>query len=173
MKNNLIHFIITGGTIDSSWDSKQDSMVLNEKSDVPIYFEKFNILDEVLFTQICLKDSRELIGQDLENILKNIEGSKATKIIITHGSFTASDTCKYLKKNLKRKDQTIILTSGTVPLTGFGMSDSPFNLGYAIAKVQDLPPGIYISIKGKVFSIEEFDKFAAGGKLYEIYGAKK
>ena len=171
MRNNLIHFIITGGTLDYSWDNQQDIMVMNEDSSVPVYFQKFNILDEAIFTQVCLKDSRELTAKDLEHVLEAIEKSEASKIIITHGAWTAAETVAYLKKKLKRKDQTIVVTSGSVPLIGLSMSDAPFNLGFALAKVQDLPPDIYIAIKGKAFTMAEFDTFTREGKLYELYGS--
>lgn len=169
MKNNLIHFIMTGGTIDSSWDNKQDSIVVNEKSNIPVYFQKFNILDEVKFTQVCMKDSRALTPDDLTNILKTVEESETTKIIITHGRFTSLDTARFLKKNLKRQDQTIMLISGSTPIKGFEMSDSPFNLGFAVAKVQDLPPDVYICINGKAFPSKEVDKSIQEGQFHHIF----
>lgn len=158
MKNNLIHFIMTGGTIDSSWDRNQDSIVINEQSNIPAYFQKFAIFDQTKFTQVCMKDSRALTPDDLQNLLKVVEESQASKIIITHGRFTVSNTARFVEKNLKRKDQTIILTGGTAPLNDFGMTDSSFNLGFAVAKVQNFKAGIYIGIKGKALSVEEFDK---------------
>ena len=36
MKNDLIHIIITGGTLDYHWDNQQDIMVINNESDVPV-----------------------------------------------------------------------------------------------------------------------------------------
>lgn len=164
MKKQLIHFIMTGGTIDSSWDTRQDSIVLNEKSDVPKFFRKFAVVDDLQFTHICMKDSRELTEEDLQSILQTVEKSESTKIIITHGRFTVIDTARFLKKKLKRHDQTIILTGGTTPLRGFEMSDSPFNLGFAIAKVQDHERGVFINIDGRLFTINEFDKYIRDGK---------
>jgi|SRR3989344_4217273 len=170
MKNDLIHIIITGGTLDYHWDNQQDIMVMNNESDVPVYLAKFGILDKLEFTQICMKDSRQLTVDDRGKILAVVEKSEASKVIITHGNWLASETVRFLKKKLKRKDQTIVITGGSVPLIGLSMSDGPFNLGYALAKVQDLSPNIYISIKGKAFTLPEFDKFAKAGKLYELYG---
>lgn len=145
-------------------------MVMNEKSDVPLYFQKFNILDEIKFTEVGLKDSRQLTDEDREKIRHIIERSKSQKILITHGAWTAADTARYLKKRLNRRDQTIVITSASVPLLGMSMSDAPFNLGFALAKVQDLAADIYIVIKGKSFTISEFDKFVEAGKLYQLYG---
>ncbi len=169
----MIHIIITGGTLDYHWDNQQDIMVMNDESDVPVYFQKFNAMDKLRFTQICMKDSRQLTTDDREKMLAAIESSEADKIIITHGNWLASETVRFLKKKLKRKDQTIVITGGSVPLIGLGMSDGPFNLGFALAKVQDLSADIYITIKGKAFTLREFDEFAKAGKLYELYGNEK
>ena len=83
------------------------------------------------------------------------------------------DTARYLKANSKRKDQTIILTGSLIPISGFSPSDGPFNLGYAIAKLQDLTAGIYICMNGKVFSSEEVFKVIKEGRFSSIFGERK
>src|SRR5581483_8037731 len=135
MTKNLIHFIITGGTIDSSWNGTLDTISVSETSNIPAYFEKYKLLDETVFTQVCMKDSRALTDNDRKRLVDAIEESKATKIIITHGTFTMPDTARFIKKELKRNDQTIILTGSTTPIKSFEMSDAGLNLGYAIAKI--------------------------------------
>lgn len=77
-----------------------------------------------------MKDSRQLGENDRKEILKAIEESPSNKIIITHGTYTMPDTARYLKANLKRNDQTIILTGSMIPIKGFSPSDGTFNLGY-------------------------------------------
>lgn len=94
------------------------------------------------------------------------------KIIITHGTYTMPDTARYLKANLKRDDQTIVFTGSMIPLTGFSPSDAPFNLGYSIAKIQDLPAGIYVCMNGRVFSPNEVVKFLYGGRFVSVFGEK-
>jgi L-asparaginase len=166
-----IHFITTGGTIDSAWDGALDSIAISEKSNLPSFFDKYKLLGETLFTQVCAKDSRALDENDLQSILKAVEESPAIKIVITHGTFTMPDTARFLKKNVKRSDQSIVLTGSTAPLKSFDMSDAGLNLGYAIAKVQDLPSGIYIAMKGKAFSIDEIDKEIESGRFHEIFSS--
>lgn len=39
-----------------------------------------------------MKDSRDFKPKDLENVLKTVEKSPHTKIIITHGTYTMPDT---------------------------------------------------------------------------------
>ncbi|HSX09449.1 MAG TPA: asparaginase domain-containing protein [Candidatus Saccharimonadales bacterium] len=170
MKTSLIHFIITGGTIDSFYDTTRDTVVPNKQSVLPSYISSLKLFDEkIKFTTICMKDSRELNNEDRKNLLKELEITTAKKIIITHGTYTMPDTARFIKVNLKRADQTIILTASMIPLNGFNMSDAPFNLGYAFAKVQDLNPGVYACMNGHVFDPEEIVKNIKEGKFESIF----
>lgn len=95
------------------------------------------------------------------------------KVIITHGTYTMPDSAKFLKANLKRKDQTIIFTGSMIPLLGFAPSDAPFNLGYAIARVQELKAGIYVAMNGKIFMPEEVVKLLSEGRFISVFEEKK
>lgn len=116
-----------------------------------------------------MKDSRQLTEAGRKEILKVIKESPHQKIIITHGTYTMPDTARYLKANLKRNDQTIILTGSMVPIKGFAPSDGTFNLGYAIAQVQTLKPGIYVCMNGRVFTPEEVLKLIQEGRFASIF----
>ncbi len=170
---NLIHIIITGGTIDSAWDGKQDTIAVAEHSVIPLYFKGLNVYDEVKFSEICMKDSRALNADDLKNVQKTIEESEETKFIVTHGTYTMPDTARFLKHNLKRNDAVVILTGAMTPLKGFDFSDAGFNLGYAFSKAQDLEPGIYLCMNGRVFSAEEAAKSISEGKFYSVFTDKQ
>lgn len=171
MKNpNSIHFIMTGGTIDFIWDSRQDSMIVNKQSRVPDFFAKYYLDKNMMFTQVCMKDSRALTTDDLKAIKKTVEESPCTKIVITHGTYTMPDTAQFLTKGLKRTDQTIVLTGSSTPLIGFELSEAVFNLGFAVAKVQDLPNGVYVSILGRTLTSQEMDRSIKAGKFFEIFG---
>ena len=171
-ENSTIHFIMTGGTIDSFYDGAKDSVVPNKHSTIPHFIKSLKLSDKMEFTEVCMKDSRALTQADRKNILKAVEDSPCKKIIITHGTYTMPDTARFLKANLKRKDQTIIFTASLIPITGFSPSDAPFNLGYSVAKVKDLSSGIYVCINGKIFAPEEVVKGIADGRFYSIFGDK-
>lgn len=79
------------------------------------------------------------------------------------------DTARYLKANLKRNNQTVILTASMIPLKGFAPSDASFNLGFALAQVETLPAGIYVAIQGKVFQPEEVIKLVGEGRFTSIF----
>ena len=170
MSEKTIHFIITGGTIDSFYEGTKDTIIPNEKSIIPRFIESLKLYDKPEFSIVCMKDSRDIVKADLKKILDVVEKSPHKKIIITHGTYTMPDTSRFLKANLKRKDQTIIITGSMIPLLGFSPSDGPFAIGYALAKVQDLKNGIYVCMNGRVFSSEEVMKVNKEGRFSSIFG---
>jgi len=170
-----IHFILTGGTIDSYYDGTKDTVVANKKSVIPGYIKDLKLTEEVVFDQICMKDSRHITEKDLIKLLKTVEESPHKRIIITHGTYTMPDTARYLQGNLQRKDQTIILTGSMAPMKGAAVaapSDGPFNLGYSMSEVQSLPEGIYVCMNGRIFKPNEVLKMLYGGRFTSIYSVK-
>ena len=59
-------------------------------------------------------------------------------------------------------DKTIVLTGAMIPIA-FGSSDGLFNLGGAITAVQVLPPGVYVTMNGRVFHWDEVRKNRSTG----------
>lgn len=168
-KNFTIHFVITGGTIDSYYDGSKDTAVPNKESVIPSFIKTLKLYHNAEFTTVCMKDSRELKREDLEAVLKTVEESAHQKIIITHGTYTMPDTARFLKGNLKRNDQTIILTGSAIPIQGFSPSDGPFNIGYSVAKLEHLEAGVYVAINGVVFSPEEVMKVMSEARFTSIF----
>src|SRR3989338_4660134 len=107
----IIHFIMTGGTIDSYYNAIRDTAVPNKKSIVPSFIQTLQLPGHAKFTEVCMKDSRELTHEDLDTLLKTIQKSPHTRIIVTHGTYTIGDTARFIKANLKRKDQVVILVA--------------------------------------------------------------
>jgi len=167
-KNNL-HFIITGGTIDSYWDGTKDTAVTNEISVVPKFIKSLKLYEKCDFIEVCMKDSRNLTNTDRKNILKAVENSKSNRIIITHGTYTLPDTARYLKANLKNINKVIIFVCSMIPLFGFSPTDAGFNLGYAVAKSQELSKGIYVCMNGRIFVPDEIVKMLSEGRFGSIY----
>ncbi len=171
--NNPIHIIITGGTIDSIWNGLKDTATPAEHSALPEYFKQLKLYTEIFCTEVCMKDSRSLTPEDMENTVKAIEKSPCTKIIVTHGTYTMPDTARFIKSKLKRVDQTIILTGSMTPLKGFEFTDAPFNLGFAVGQVLSLPFGVYLCMNGKTFTPEEVAKNISEGRFYSIFSDKQ
>ena len=76
-----------------------------------------------------------------------------------------AETAKLLGQSIKTK--TIILTGAMVPYA-FGSSDGLFNLGSALAFLQTLPRGVYISMNGKYFHWDNVRKNKEIGLFEEI-----
>lgn len=73
MNAEKIHFIITGGTIDSHYDGTKDTVVPNEHSIIPRYLENLLLYEPVSFDVVAMKDSRDINKQDREKIAAIIE----------------------------------------------------------------------------------------------------
>lgn len=116
-----------------------------------------------------MKDSRSLTSDDLRAIVEAIEESPATRVIITHGTYTMPDTARYIQAHVQRKDQVITLTGSMIPLDGFIFSDAGFNLGYAVAQTAILKPGVYVCMNGQVFAPGDVIKIVQEGRFSSIF----
>ncbi len=168
-KKEKIEIIITGGTIDSYFDSIKDNITPLKKSVIPDFMKSLQTEDSFLFSEVCMKDSRSLDGEDLKKIIKTINQSDSKRIIITHGTYTMPDTARFLVANLKRKDKVIVLTGSMIPLTGFSPSDAPFNLGYSLASIKALKPGVYVCMNGQIFNPKEVAKRISEGRFVSVF----
>ncbi len=172
-KRDLVEVIITGGTIDSVWDGSKDTAVVNNHSDLPEYFKRLSrnlkFYENFVFSEVCMKDSRQITDDDRQKVVDTIDNSKANKFLVTHGTYTMPNTARYIQKKLKRKDVAVVLTGSMVPMTGFDFSDGPFNLGYAISQLQVLSAGIYVCMNARVFNAGEVAKNTDEGKFYSVF----
>lgn len=159
-----IKIFVTGGTFDKEYNELNGSL-----------FFKDTHLDEMLklgrsrvqvdTKTLMLIDSLDMTDTDREKIIKNIEKSKEDKIIITHGTDTMVETAQSIAKKITNK--TIILVGAMIPYK-FGSSDGLFNLGSALAFVQTLPIGVYISMNGRYFTHDNCRKNKKHGEFEEI-----
>jgi L-asparaginase len=85
---------------------------------------------------------------DRDLIVRACRTSPETRIVITHGTDTMSETAIKLAEYSLGK--TIVLTGAIIPYT-FGSSDGLFNLGSALAFAQALPAGVYIAMNGRFY----------------------
>ncbi len=169
MKSNYgtIHFIITGGTIDSHFNPATDTVEIGGKTDVPDYIRKLKLHNKSECTELFLKDSRDILDNDRKKILQAVKDSPHKMIIITHGTYTMSDTAQYLRLHMGKIGKTVVLFGSMIPLKGFELSDAGFNLGYAVASVQALPHGIYVCMNGKVFAPDKVRKNRSAARFEE------
>src|SRR3989338_11390278 len=101
MVKNHIHIMKMGGTIefkDPGYEIMNQQMM---KLDTSIENYLKNMV-KPHFTYsietVCEKDSREVTTEDLEKLAQAIENSPHENILITHGTFTMSNTAQFLDK---------------------------------------------------------------------------
>ena len=168
-----VQFIITGGTIDSYYDGIKDTVTISKASIIPDFIKSMHIEGGVSFTNVCMKDSRDLTSKDRNKVLSAVRKSPYNKIVITHGTYTMPDTARFLKAALGKFNKTVILTGSMIPIKGFAPSDGPFNLGFAFGKINDLKPGVWVAMNGKIFDPKEVIKNLYSGTFGSIFGEKK
>jgi len=158
-----IVFITTGGTIDKIYfDAKSDyevgdSQVIDILSEAHVAFEY-----EV--HNLFRKDSLDLTEEDRGAIREAVDAESCSRIIVTHGTDTMVETALVLQGI---EGKTIVLTGSLAPAR-FKTSDAEFNLGMAIAAVQTAPPGVYITMNGRVFRATEVRKNREKNRFEEI-----
>lgn len=164
-----IHFILTGGTIDSEYNPPTETSEPLQESVIPPFLsEAVNPYQEYSFETICMLDSGDITDKIRSEICTAIQNSDVDKLIICHGTNTMTETATYLNEKLKPLDKTVILTGAMIPLKQFVMSDGGFNLGYAIAEVNHLPSGVYICMHGKTFNAGAVTKNRAIARFEEL-----
>lgn len=148
-----IRIICTGGTIDSYYDVDVCGAVCLDSTILPEFLESHVAMDmeNVVFDELCMKDSREINDDDRSKMVEIIENSSESAFIITHGTFTLAETARYIQKNLKRKDVKVTLTGSLIPLKGFAPTDAGFNLGASLVNSYINKNGVYVCIKGDIY----------------------
>lgn len=159
-----IRILVTGGTFDKVHDPISESLIFQE-THLPEILQRSRSLLDVKVRTIMLIDSLEITKGDQEIILKACQDSAEDKIVITHGTSNMEKTARFLGENIK--DKTIILTGAMVPYV-FLNSDALFNIGAALAFVQSLPHGVYITMNGKYFNWDNVTKNTEAGLFEEI-----
>ena len=141
-----IKILTTGGTIDKVYFDAKSTYEVGAPNIEKVLAE-LPLSIEYSVASVLRKDSLEITDADRETILQAVRDAEENQIIITHGTDTMVETAKALQ-NVTGK--TIVLTGALEPAL-FKTSDAMFNIGCAIAAVQALPDGAYITMNGCIF----------------------
>ena len=159
-----IRIFITGGTFDKEYNELNGQLFFKDTHlNEMLKLGRSRVDTEV--RTLMMVDSIELSQEDRELIAMNCFKANEDKIIITHGTDTMVETAAVIAE--KVKDKTIVLTGAMIPYK-FGSSDGLFNLGAAVAFVQTLPVGVYISMNGRIFNWNNCRKNKVKGEFEEI-----
>ena len=160
----MIKIFVTGGTFDKDYDKKNGRL----------YFKKTHMNEilalgrskvEVGVETLMMLDSLDMKKKDRELIVKKCTAASEEQIVITHGTDTMTNTAQVLgAKHLKK---TIVITGAMIPYK-FGTSDGLFNIASALAYVQTMPHGVYITMNVRVFLHDKIIKNIKTGIFEEI-----
>ncbi|MDG2534102.1 asparaginase domain-containing protein [Sphingomonas sp. HITSZ_GF] len=163
MTQQPILVLTTGGTIDKQYfDASSKYTIVGTM--MSRLLEVGRVLHPFEIEEVMRKDSLEMNDADRAEIAARVAGSDATRIVITHGTDTMTETAKALAGIAGK---TIVLVGALAPAR-FAESDAPFNLGMAFATVQVAQPGVYITMNGTVFEAGKVVKDCEAGKFVEI-----
>jgi len=159
-----IRIFVTGGTFDKEYNELNGQLYFKDT-----HLKEMLILGRskasVEIRTLMMMDSIDMTFEDRELIASNCLKASEKRIIITHGTDTMVETAAVIAS--KVKDKTIVLTGAMIPYK-FGSSDGLFNLGSAIAFVQTLAEGVYISMNGRIFHWDNCRKNKNIGEFEEI-----
>ena len=159
-----IKLFITGGTLDKEYDPV-DQVLCIKDTHLPEMLKKSRCRLNVEVEKLIFMDSLDMVMKDREYIADNCERVDEKHIVITHGTDTIVETAKVLEERIK--DKTIVLTGAMIPYA-IDSSCSLFNVGSALAFVQSLPTGVYVSMDGRYFKPEEVRKNKKTGEFEKI-----
>lgn len=142
-----IRLFVTGGTFDKEYDEIHGTLFFDD-THLPQMLELGRCRVDVHVRTLMMIDSLEMTDADRDLIAHNCAEAPEARVVITHGTDTMVDTARVLAREVEGK--TIVLTGAMIPIA-FGSSDGLFNLGGAITAVQALPPGVYITMNGRIF----------------------
>ena len=142
-----IRIFVTGGTFDKEYDEINGRLYFQD-THLPDMLEMGRCRLEVDIRTLMMIDSLDMTDGDREIIARHCRDVPESRIIVTHGTDTMTDTAAVLAEIVPEK--TVVLTGAMIPIA-FGSSDGLFNLGGALTAVQVLGPGVYIVMNGRVY----------------------
>lgn len=165
-----IRVLITGGTFDKDYDELSGTLTFRD-THLPEILRYSRITVPMHLELIELIDSLEMQDRHREGILNACRRAEETRIIVTHGTDTMTETARRLGQAAAEDPElaakTIVLTGAMLPYTVLH-SDAVFNLAFAVAAVQLLSPGVCLCMNGQVFPWNKAQKNTKLGLFEEI-----
>jgi L-asparaginase len=141
-----LRIFTTGGTIDKIYFDAKSEYEVGEPQ-IGEILREMGVGFPFEITSLMRKDSLDMTDADRDAIRTAVAGDPASRVLITHGTDTMTDTAKVLQGI---PGKTIVLTGALNPAR-FRGSDAIFNIGGAVAAVQTQPAGVYIFMNGRIF----------------------
>jgi L-asparaginase len=152
-----VQIFTTGGTIDKVYFDARSEYEVGEPQIAEILQAAgvaFTYDTEVLMQ----KDSLDLTDADRAFIAGRVARAAAERVILTHGTDTMVETARAVAEALGSEPAKTVVLVGSLTPARFKATDAEFNVGFAAAAVQALPPGVYVTMNGCVFRPEAVRK---------------
>lgn len=163
-ENMGIRLLVTGGTFDKEYHEITGTLFFRS-THVPEILKIGRCTLDVAVTELMMVDSRDMDDEHRYAIFRKCLMADEDRIVITHGTDGMVETARYLAE--RGLDKSIVITGAIIPYA-FGISDSPFNLGSALAFVQIVPPGVYVVMNGKLFDSVNVRKDMETGTFQQV-----
>lgn len=167
IEDDFIQIFVTGGTFDKEYNYITGKLYFKD-THLPDMFELGRCTLDIDVKTLMMVDSLEMNDDDRNIIIHNCKRTKTDKVIITHGTDTIVETAEVIA-NGYIENKTIVLTGAMVPYAFGTSSDGFFNLGSALAFVQTLPPGVYVSMNGRYFDWRNVRKNRQSGFFESLH----
>ncbi len=163
---NTIRILVTGGTFDKEYDELSGNLFFQD-THVPEMLRLGRSGLKVEVRTLMMVDSLDMSDADRTSVLEHCRSCPRERIVITHGTDRMEVTARLLGH--AKLDKTIVLTGAMIPYK-FGSSDGLFNLGAALAFVQELPHGVYVAMNGRALPWNKVRKNRKTGMFEEVEG---
>ena len=141
-----IKVFTTGGSLDKGYSTRESAFLVLDPQ-VADVLRTANVGLQLEIEPLFRKDSLEITEADRELIFRKVTEDPCRHVLITHGTDTMALTGRRLTGI---PGKTVVLTGAMQP-AAFKDSDAPFNIGFALAALQILPPGVYLAMNGQIF----------------------
>ncbi len=146
-----VRIITTGGTFDKQYDAISGELTFRE-SQLPRILGQARCTLTVHLEGPLAVDSLFMTEDQRIEVANSCLHSAEDRIIIIHGTDTMCNTAAVIAQTLDAgHSKTVVLTGAMIPYS-LEDSDAIFNLGCAVSAVQLLPPGVYMTMSGRIFS---------------------
>ncbi|MFQ3582830.1 MAG: asparaginase domain-containing protein [Chloracidobacterium sp.] len=161
-----VRILLTGGTLDKVYDERTGNLVFSRTHLFDMLDQARCYLVNITIEPVMLKDSLDMTEADRAAIRAAAQRSPETRLLITHGTDTMTETAHDLANHVT--DKTVVFVGAMIPYS-FGGSDALFNLGFALASARVLPSGVYVAMNGTVFDWHNVRKNRERGRFEPLH----
>lgn len=158
--------IVTGGTFDKHYDAIKGELTFKQ-THLPAILEQARVTIPVAIEINQLIDSLHMTDEHRQGVLAACRAAPEASLVVVHGTDTMAETAQVVGRAGIGK--TIVFTGAMIPYSVQG-SDALFNLGFALAMAQALPPNAYVAMNGRVFPWDDVRKDKTGGRFERLGG---